>query len=312
MSARRWMIVEPRRLDEETLEQFETAYIEEDKKRSGTKPSKLSDELKRACQGADGLYLPILIRLAILASGDRIDSVAGLYEVTFRRLLKTGSGAEEQDDRQLLDEAAAMCVESYWHDGHRTLAYASAPSQRFKLLERLKDAGILVATDDKLDPYENPPDEVGFFHDSMQSYLTARGLFNDSSRKWQALARAAGDPILIRAQSDLLTVEGSEVFQMCLHVFGPKEKLRSILKQDLLRWADSHGDDLTKNNVFSAMPHGLVQELRDSVDPEAAVASVLRLAVKCVKRSISKTTRSKILPLFILGSPHRYGRKNQS
>jgi hypothetical protein len=274
-----WMIVEPRRLDEETLEEFERVYIEEDERRIKKRLPKLTDELKRSYQGADGLYLPILIRLAILVSGNAIKGVSDLYEATFRRLLKTGAGADEQDDRGLLDEAAAVCVDTYWRDGHRTLAYASAPSERFELLERLKDAGILVPTDDKPDPFENPPDEVGFFHDSMQSYLTARGLFNDASQKWQALERAAGDPILIRAQSDLLTGAGSEIFQMCLHVFRPKDRLRSVLKQDLLRWADSHGDDLSKNNVYAAMPRELDQELRQLVEPEAAASGLLRIAV---------------------------------
>jgi len=284
-SAPRWMIVEPRRLDHETLELFEKTYIEEDEKRTGKKLPKLTNELKRSCQGADGLYLPILIRLAILASGNPIHGVADLYEGTFRRLLKTGGGADEQDDRGLLDEAAAMCVETYWQDGLRTLAYASAPSQRFKLLKRLKDAGILVPTDDKLDAFENPPDEVGFFHDSMQSYLTARGLFNNTPENWQALERAAGDMIFIRAQSDLLTGAGSEIFQMCLHVFRPKDRLRRVLKEDLLRWADSHGDDLTKNNVYNAMPRDLEQKLRQSVEAEAAVTGVLRVAVSMCEKS---------------------------
>ena len=97
-------------------------------------------------------------------------------------------------------------------DGRRLIVFRDSPDE--SKLRRLLDAGLLVSADARPGPV---PTHVRFFHDSMQSYLTARALYARyaSQARWDCLWRAAGEPGFAREQSDLMTEAGSELFDEC-------------------------------------------------------------------------------------------------
>jgi hypothetical protein len=186
----RWVLLEPRRLDDTTLPAFVTNYAKADAKVLNRPPTALSPQLQSACRGGDGTYLQILVRLAVRFSGDGDTTVADLYRRTFTGLLRASQS--EQASADLLDEAGKVSVETYWSNGYRKLAYAQAPAARKVVLGKLLAANILMPAARER-PGEDPR-EVQFFHDSMQSYLTAVGLFkkHGDEEDWGFLFSLAG------------------------------------------------------------------------------------------------------------------------
>lgn len=242
-----WLHVEPRRLDEETLGRFIAAY-------APGSTGALSKDMLRACRGTDGTYLPILVRLALLFGGESgAYGIAALYEAAFRGLLRQQGAIMGEEDSKLLSWASELCLRTYWANGIRSLRFRNAPEQ--ETMQKLLQAGVLVPDDPALKPGQ-VPSQVRFFHDSMQSYLTARGLFaqEHAAATWDILWRAAADPLFSSAQSEFVSGAGSELFQMCLQVFGPEEKLRRELRRQLLEWAHLHDNDLKKRDIVNAVP----------------------------------------------------------
>jgi hypothetical protein len=271
--AARWMHVEPRRLDEATLETFVAHY-------GG---NGLDGTLKPACRGPDGTYLPVLVRMAmtIQAPSNGQASVADIYRGSFFRLFET-QFPDETARFERLREAGHWCLETYWRDGLRRRSYDASVFQR-----RLMEAGVLVAADGL-----QPPREVQFFHDSMQSFLTAYGLaeqdragYKDLPRlvrgddlvAWdrsRVLLRAATAPMFGRARSDILLARGTELFQMILATFTPAADLRRWLRDELERWATDNGENLRRKEVLTAMP----QEVREQVKSTRGVSNLLKKA----------------------------------
>jgi hypothetical protein len=254
--ALRWMAVEPKRLDAAGLERFQAAYPGPD-----GKPVPLSESLQRICRGraADGTYVPILVRLALRFGAGGVDSVINLYRAVFAGLLK-----QEPDDAatsELLSFAEALCLGSYWEHRSRLIVFRDSPDEA--KLRRLLDAGLLVAADARPGPV---PTHVRFFHDSMQSYLTARALFARyaSQARWDCLWRAAGEPGFAREQSDLMTEAGSELFQMCSYVFGYDARLKAELLRHLAQCAEANDERLNKEGILAAVPEELRPALRKS------------------------------------------------
>jgi hypothetical protein len=297
----RWVRVEPLRLDDATIGPFEAAYREADARREGRKPSPtLPPGLRAACKGPDGTYLPILVRLAVRGEGggEGIDSLAGIYENAFLQLLRDPDGG-----RKVLDEAAALCLETYWKDGYRTLAFATAPPERLDLLDRLADAGILVPADERPRTSANRPRQVKFFHDSMQSYLTAFGLATRD--RWDALPRAAGEPTFSRAQSDLsLSEQASELFQMCLNVFDPG-RLLDRLREGLRSWAERKGRTLSLDDVFGAVPAHLraAFEARAGLTPDLGAGRALTIALELCEHADSGDPLANVGGLYARIAP---------
>ncbi|MDC0711998.1 hypothetical protein POL68_26255 [Stigmatella sp. ncwal1] len=266
-----WLHVEPNRMDEQTLDRFISAYAPGS---TGTR----SQNILRACRGADGTYLPILVRLALLFGGDPgVRGIAELYEAAFRGLLRQQGAVTSEEDSQLLAWSSQLCLRTYWVNGIRSLRYRNAPEQ--EPMQRLLRAGVLVPNDTAPRPGQ-VPSEVRFFHDSMQSYLTACGLFaqEHAAPTWDILWRAAGAPLFASAQPEA----GSELFQMCLQVFGPREKLRKELQRQLLEWAHLYDDVLTKRHVSNAVPEPMQARLRSKLAAHAELSSgsVLRIATE--------------------------------
>jgi hypothetical protein len=277
-----WLHVQPRRLDEETLGRFISAYA------PGSN-GVLGEEILRACRGPDGTYLPILVRLALLFganSGAR--GIAEIYEAAFRGLLRQQGGVTGEEDSKLLVWAGQLCLRTYWVNGIRCLRYRNAPEQ--ESMQQLLQAGVLVPDVPALKQGQ-VPSEVRFFHDSMQSYLTARGLFaqEHAADAWDILWRAAADPLFANAQSDLISGAGSELFQMCLQVFGPEQKLHREFRRQLLEWAHLHDNDLTKRDIVSAVPERLQPRLDALLHSgtEVSPRSVLQVAISACSEDLA-------------------------
>ncbi|MET0401648.1 MAG: hypothetical protein ABW123_04555 [Cystobacter sp.] len=252
----RWMAVEPRRLDEEGLVRFQAAYPDAE-----GRPSELSGALRRICRGrgAESTYVPLLVRLALRFGGGGVDSVINLYRSVFAGLLK--KDPDDAATSEMLAFAEALCLRSYWEHHSRLIVFRDSPDEH--KLRGLLDAGLLVPADARPGPV---PTHVRFFHDSMQSYLTARALYalHASQRRWDCLWRAAGDPSFAREQSDLMTEAGSELFQMCAYVFGHDARLRAELARQLDACAEANDERLTKEDILAAVPEELREPLRRS------------------------------------------------
>ncbi|WP_095990374.1 NACHT domain-containing protein [Cystobacter fuscus] len=277
--SRRWMIAEPRRLDDETLGRFIAAYAPEGHPRA--------EERLEACRGADGTYLPILVRLALLFAHDSGEGIAALYEAAFRGLLRR-QGVSGEEDTELLAWAGEFCLRTYWAQGIRSLRYRNAPEQ--EQMRKLLHAGLLVPEDAYVTPGQHPG-QVRFFHDSMQSYLTARGLFTrvHAELTWDLLWRAAADPLFRTDPSELDSGADSELFQMCMQVFGPEEKLRRELRRQLLEWATLHDDDLSKRDILNTVPEDKRTHLEALLHTGAELSpgSVLRAAVSVCQEQLA-------------------------
>jgi len=251
----RWARVEPKRLDAEGLERFQAAYPGPD-----GRPTPLSEALLRICRGrsADGSYVPLLVRLALQFGGGDVDSVINLYRAVFAGLLK--KAPDDEATSELLAFAETLCLSSYWEHRSRLIVFRDNPEEG--KLRVLLDAGLLVPADARPGPV---PTHVRFFHDSMQSYLTARALYahHAGESRWDCLWRAAGEPGFAREQSDLLTETGSELFQMCSYVFGHDARLKDELERHLALCAEENDERLTKEGVLEAVPEELRRLLRE-------------------------------------------------
>jgi hypothetical protein len=271
----RWMVVEPRRLDEVSLGAFVAHY--------GGK--ELSGPLKAICRGTGSdTYLPILVRMAMTSpGGEDVKSVADVYRDYFLRLFEA-QFPQEVERFKFLGTVSQWCLQTYWKDGGRKRAYEAT-----ELQERLRQAGLLVPADDR-----TPPREVKFFHDSMQSYLTANGLaledkagYGDLPRgpddpatvAWnrsRVLRRAAGHPRFLESPSDILLSGGSELFQLCLVTFEDQDVLRRWLRDELLRWADDPDQGLKRRQVVAALP----TKLRPRLERMRGARRILRQAAE--------------------------------
>jgi hypothetical protein len=241
----------------------------------GLTESKLEPEaLRRYLEREMGLHAPVLLsarpneayRTAMAhalrwmaVEPKRLDGVINLYRAVFAGLLK--KAPDDAETSELLGFAEALCLGSYWRHRSRLIVFRDSPDEA--KLRMLLDAGLLVAADARPGPV---PTHVRFFHDSMQSYLTARALYAQyaSQERWDCLWRAAGEPGFAREQSDLMTEAGSELFQMCSYVFGHDARLKAELLRHLEQCADANDERLNKEGILAAVPEALRSTLRKS------------------------------------------------
>ena len=267
-SSSRWMKVEPARLDEESYRIFVDTYKETDLKNDSSRKSKeLTPKLKNICKTKDGTYLPILVRLCLIAD-ETVKDIKDMYESAFKTLLKDDKKVE------LFEYAGNLCVNTYWKNGYRILSCAAIPGEMRENLNLLINSQILIPT--MRNTFNNEPQEVAFFHDSMQSFLTAAGLIRLPDA-WDHLARAAGDPLFAKGQSEFKGETGSELFQMCLMNYGSGEQLSDRLRSDLNDWAGKLRDDFSLREIKSAIPPGVTEKMKlimDDPSPETLLKSL--------------------------------------
>jgi hypothetical protein len=292
-----WIVVEPQRLEdrnekEDTLSRFVRAY-------SPSSGGELPEAVKAFSHNAqDNTYLPILVRMTLVAlekiPAEKLHGggVAAIYDNAFTRLLEKSGAA--QDASKLLAEAAKLCVEAYWQSGNRSFACATATSERSKLLMELTRAGLMVPSEVGREQLPGTlPHEVRFFHDSMQSYLCARGLFGED--KWDVFARAAGNPLFVERPRTDDPFGGSELFRMMLSVYAPLERVRDILAELLSNWAETYGDTMSRDTVLKVLPGSIIDAVTEKVDPKFGGAEHLRIAVEY---SMNTTPEAKAVDLL--------------
>jgi hypothetical protein len=314
-TADHWAIVEPKPLDGSTLKAFVSKYgraglpaasfprellaafwLDEGALNalvaehagptvSGTS---LSPELLEACRSADGQsYLQILVRLALGLPDASARSLSDLYERTLERLLRNPAKTVTVD--QIKADTRRLCLETYWETGERRLLFADAKEGNKKTLGVLKDAGIVVADGTPV-VSTREPQRVRFFHDSVQSYMTAKALavkYDGQAEKLRlTLRRAAANPLFTntRPGSDAR----SELFSMCCHTFGEPAAVARLVADDLKDCATRFADFLVPDDVRTAariadgagLNPGTARDATSnrSVDQPAAVSHVMALA----------------------------------
>jgi hypothetical protein len=254
--AAHWMLVEPMHLDDSNLDLFVKKY-------GG---NKLDESLQMGCRVHDSRdeankYLPILVRMAVMIETDNDDAknVAGIYKRYFFHLIRDDF-KEDKDKFNYLEMVAAWCLETYWVDGGRKRSYKGGD-----LPLNLLRAGLLIGNRPEL------PDAIWFFHDSMQSFLTAYGLVHltdysklphptndDSTQAWdqaQVLFRIASAECFSQQEGSIYPWDGSELFQMYLAISiaeGKHEVLETLLNT-LLRWADVYCEELQLSQIVTAI-----------------------------------------------------------
>jgi hypothetical protein len=191
---------------------------------------------------------------------------------------------EDKERLRLLDEAGRWCLETYWRDGERNRKYEGSDLQK-----RLVQAGVLVPVGGI-----TVPKEVKFFHDSMQSYLTAYGLSAADEQGYEHLPRPAEGGagawdrrrVLFRAagdgrfgsHSDIVLTGGSELFQMILATFGDRAALRQCLRTGLGAWADAHHQNLRLLDFQAALPKDLAGTARTFADNKELLLKAVEAA----------------------------------
>jgi hypothetical protein len=286
-----WMTVEPRRLDEVSLDLFVGHY----------RGKPLPDPVKAACRGAEGTYLPILVRMAMRVNADRgtTVSVADIYRDYFLKLFENQfpGDAGEAARFQRLEEASRYCLETYWSDGRRNCEYRPNDSHHGELQQSLKKAGVLVPVGGI-----TVAKEVKFFHDSMQSYLTAMGLSDEDKAGYgnlrrsaeegdgpwdrrRVLFRAAGDPRFAGAHSDIVLTGSSELFQMILATFSNKAALRQVLRTELQAWANAQHQNLRLLDFKAALPKDVAGKAKSFADNKELVTEAVEVAFKTDEHS---------------------------
>lgn len=247
--------VEPLRLDEATLKAFETAYMESP---SNLPHRRLTDMTRRICRGADGGYLPILVRLAMMSDSE-VDDVPGLYDDVFASLLRRA----EEPDRSLIDRAAELCAKTYWVDGVRTLPFRRADGPAAEVLAALFKASIVIPAGEADGRGRGAPAEVRFFHDSMQTYLTARGLSLRDRAEWPTYFLEAATASRFREGVASQSVV-PEIFDMCVQVLGTGEAVRKLFVRVLTNWATDRREDFSMTAIRTATPGAHREELPEA------------------------------------------------
>jgi HEAT repeat protein len=309
-SSPRWMIVEPLPLDDaapssggpSTLDRFVTNYR--------NAATAFPVQVKKACRGLEGHYVPLLVRMAVAVKNPvrQLTTMADVFFTFFLQLVDsqfpTDDPKREEKKLERLHQAARLCVETYWRDGQRQLDFDGK-----ELQIALRQAGILLP-----DPREQHVQKVWFFHDLMQSYLTAKGLWRllqglngepptlrpeDRWLRWtkeHVLLRAAADPQFTAASSDLIIREASELFQMCVLVV--EEDLRPLFRAEVERWAGDYYRRMTEVQIEQMAS----ADIRAHLDPQYTRTQLLRQAAQLCAAADAADGGQRLLTLYVNGA----------
>lgn len=239
-TANTWF-VEPCLMNDDTLPKFLKNYG----------ATELKDEHRQACRGPDG-YLPLLVRMALRIADKQAATVADIYREYFLALCN----GKAQNPRELLARAGALCLATYWKNGERQIRVDPDEDVRHAVpeavlnIQELLRAGVLVPVG-----VSPTPQLAQFFHDSMQTFLTAHALADRGDAGFNDLLRAAGDECFG------LQPEGTELFRMCLTTFVPQTTLRQRLREEIRGWATHHEENLRRVDVKRALSDELPEDL---------------------------------------------------
>jgi hypothetical protein len=301
------VVVEPRRLSDSSLVDYVRCYREADGEfgvRETLEEATQQEEdetiplLRRAFRAPDGTYLPLIVRLAMRAGGD-VTSVPEVYGATVQRML----GQDDDSDTRLA-HARSLAHVTYWEHRERVFTSSRAESIAHGLADELLRAGLLVSGDRKSSRLTAEPRQLRFFHDSVQSYLTAVALAEKDD--WSVLVAAAGDEALVRDASELVTGTGSELFYLCASVFLPRRRLRERLAEDLRKWANEHHSFLAVEQVQRGLRPSERAQVDRLTDPVRGSREYLLTAVKvCLTRD--QASENEPEPADVLALATLYG-----
>jgi hypothetical protein len=125
-----WVAIQPKKLDDHTVQAFEQAYLGAGKQ--------LGDHLRRICRSSNGEYLPILVKLAIIANKEQIEDISALYQKAAEILLKTD---ERPDYIEIVDNIASLCAATYGKTGNREI-WKTVDNK--ELINILANCGLLL------------------------------------------------------------------------------------------------------------------------------------------------------------------------
>ncbi len=280
-----WIIVEPERLSDSSIWGFVDNYAITDAirmNRDAESYTKLVREKVEKflpiCRSEDGSYLPLLVRLCTLAIERDISSIDDIYLSALRRLLTRKDAMSNLDVERVLVEAEQIGIETYWHEHDRLFRFERTTPERTQIMRELLQAGVVVGAD-RTKRLNEEPKQVRFFHDSVQSYLVARGLHRAGD--WECFLQAAGDPFFCRAASDFIGGTGSELFQMCLYVFEAS-RVRRHLIEDLLSWAGCYWATLSIDDVLVGLTEESQAAVERRISTLVGAGEYLRIAVEVV------------------------------
>jgi hypothetical protein len=203
-----WVEVRPKKLDDDTVKVFVQVYLGEGKQ--------LAEHLRRICRSGNGEYLPILVKLAVIANKEQIDDISALYQKAAEILLKC---EERADFIEILDNIASLCGTMYGQTGNREIFKTAGNKE---LIDILANCGLLlpITNNDRL---QVTPRTYRFFHDSIQTYFTACWFLMPELQqpdKVQALFRDfVIKDIYQKDKADIIFRNGSELFQMAVLTF---------------------------------------------------------------------------------------------
>jgi hypothetical protein len=298
-----WMIIEPLRLVVASPSGINTLSLFIDNYNG----SQSLDDYEVA-RRPDATYLPLLVRMVIEVRSDtaNIDHPsnssrrAPLCDVYYKYFYKLFSSLGDDGKKiAFLDDVGRWCVKTYWRDGQRIRGFRGEAIEQLLL-----DAGALIPAGG-----DRPVKEIRFFHDSMQSFLTAWGLAEfdrldyrdfplplDAPHEghWsreRVLLWTAANRKFVESGSDLLLKSGSELFQMSLVTFGDGDSLILWLRDELRRWAQDFTEDIPRREILNALPNELAHELANHRSRDRLI---LEAIAQCQKRKQEE--------LFLLGS----------
>ncbi len=271
-----WVHCIPLRLTDSTLPAFIGCY-----QPAGSTPhttGTISENLREACRGEDETYLQILVRLALLVPASTVSTVPDLYREALRHLLFKGNPSEPIDE--LLEESAEICLKTYWTNGERLLAYADAPAEMKLTLSRLLSAGVVTPFYGSVQTMGAEPLFVKFFHDSIQTFLTARGLL--ARDEPDVVERAAGDEMFLERVPGRPGIYRAELFDMYLALNQRNSKFARRLLVGLIRWAREYDGELTKNRLLEVLSPPTRSALDAQCAPEIGAGATLRAAAAII------------------------------
>jgi len=201
--------------------------------------------IKAKLSNKKGFYLPLIIRLSLLIDPNDYESVADLYREVLRQLLSKKEIDTVTARDEVIFNVSEYCFSTYWQTGNRILLFADNNTSDKMLLSKLYSAGVLIP----LDPFEmkasySEPKFLKFFHDSIQTYLTARALVNKNSI--EHTIKMAGDPIFLEKRDDTAEPYFSELFYMFIDIYPIPNQLFERLAKELIDYADKYDNHLTK------------------------------------------------------------------
>ena len=236
--------VVPQKLDDTNIAKFEQNYL--------GAGHNLEQNVRAICRDQKGNYLPILVRLAILYSGQSSEfkpsTVNELYAEVVRSLTKLN---------YISDDLVDISTQSYFNKGRREVFLIQSNEE---IINIVRDSGLLIPLNGFHD-HSATATKYKFLHDSIQSFLVAYGIFQKYDNDDQSFDLTelffdlATKDIYTKDQSSVIFNAGSELFQMTVIEFENKGyDLTSLFKKQISEYVEEYANDISVNALLNSLP----------------------------------------------------------